>query len=161
MKYLLVILFFISLINVAQTEKEFSVDSIDEEKLKKIISERDGKYLLVNIWATWCIPCREEFPDLVKLNNNFRTKLDIIAISVDYKDEVSKKVVPFLSQMNVNFPTYISDFNKDEELIIFFSKNWNGALPGTFIYNKEGRQILELEGKQSYESFSSILNKLQ
>ena len=152
---------FISFINFAQVNKEYLVDSIDQEKLEKLISDRDGKYLLVNIWATWCIPCREEFPDLVKLSNNYKSKLDIIAISVDYKDEVNKKVIPFLSQMKVNFPTYISDFNKDEELIMYFSADWNGALPGTFIYDREGIQILKLEGKQSYESFSSIIKKIE
>ena len=70
------------------------------------------------------------------------------------------KVLPFLKQNNVHFPVYINGFDKDEKLIKFFNDKWNGALPGTFIYDKKGKQIKFLEGKQSYESFSSIIKHL-
>ncbi len=113
--------------------------------------------LLINIWATWCIPCREEFPDLVRLSDSYKNKIDILAISVDFEDELNSKVLPFLESVNVNFPVYISNFKNDEELIKFFNLDWNGALPATLIYNDKGKQIKILEGKQSYESFSSIM----
>jgi len=160
LKLLAIIFLIFSLKSFAQVNNEYAIDLVDEAELEKIISERSGKFLLINIWATWCIPCREEFPDLVLLKNNYKNKLDVIAISVDFKDEVNKKVIPFLSQTKVNFPVYLSDFSKDEELIKFFSSDWNGALPGTFIYDKAGKQIFQMEGKQSYESFSSYIKKL-
>lgn len=160
MKLILLVFLFITTCNFAQVNKEYSIDSIDEQKLEEIISNRNNKNLLVNIWASWCVPCREEFPDLVKLYDIHKNSLDIVAITVDYKEEINDKVIPFLTQMNISFPVFISDFKKDEQLIKFFDESWSGALPGTFIYDKNGNQIMKLEGKQSFESFSSVLKSI-
>ena len=100
------------------------------------------------------------FPDLAKMSMEYKDSLDVIAISVDHPDEIDTKIKPFLEMNNVQFPVYISGFDKDEVLIQFLSDKWNGALPGTFIYNKSGNQIRFLEGKQSFESFSSIIENL-
>jgi len=152
--------FLISSLIYSQVDNKLVVNSINSDELRSIISNRGDKFLLVNVWATWCIPCREEFPDLVKLFNKYKSDLDIIAISVDYPEEVEGKVIPFLNEIEVPFPVFVSRFNKDSELIELLSNKWNGALPGTFIYNKEGIQIKFLEGKQSFEGFSSIINDL-
>jgi thiol-disulfide isomerase/thioredoxin len=157
---LFIILILVS-VTFGQVGKSISVELLDKDKLERIISDRNDKILLINIWATWCIPCREEFPELVRLSESYKNNLDIFAISVDFEDELNSKVLPFLESVNVNFPVYISNFNKDEELIKFFNLDWNGALPATFIYNARGKQIQNLEGKQSYESFSSILDKFK
>lgn len=161
MKIILFVFLLTTYINFAQIDKEYTVDSVNEQKLEQIISDRNGKYLFVNIWASWCVPCREEFPDLVELFDKYKDSLDIIALSVDYKDEIDNKVIPFISKMNVSFPVFISDFKKDDQLIKFFNENWSGALPATFIYNLEGKQIMKLEGKQSFESFSSVLKSIK
>src|SRR6188508_1091632 len=58
------------------------VKLVDEIGLKGLLVPKD-KPLLVNFWATWCEPCREEFPDLVKLDNEFKGKIDFITISLD------------------------------------------------------------------------------
>lgn len=152
-----VILFFISVIILGQSN---DIRSVQPSELNKLITERGGKILLINVWATWCIPCREEFPDLVRLQNKYKDQLDIVALSVDYEDEIESKIIPFLKENRVKFPVFVNGFQKDEELINFFNKNWNGALPGSFIYSKDGIQTNFLEGKQSYESFSSIIENL-
>jgi thiol-disulfide isomerase/thioredoxin len=160
MKFILVLLLLFSSLNFAQNKNNIIVVPISKFDLKELIKNRNGKSLLVNIWASWCIPCREEFPDLVQLSNNYKEKLDVVAISVDYNDEIEMKVVPFLIQNHVRFPVYINGFEKDEELINFLNSSWNGALPGTFIYDTNGKQVIFLDGKQSYERFSSIIENL-
>src|SRR2546428_12456160 len=47
---------------------------INEKGLKKILGKNKGSVVVINFWATWCVPCREEFPDLVKLYANYRDK---------------------------------------------------------------------------------------
>lgn len=154
-------LFFVLCFSVKAQEKNIiSVNVISKENVEQIILERNNKFLLINIWATWCLPCREEFPDLVKLSSSFNKSLDVIGISVDYPDEIESKIKPFLKKVNVNFPVFVSGFKNDEELITSFSNKWNGALPATFIYNSKGEQVKYLEGKHSYESFSSIIKNL-
>ena len=160
MKFLFFIIILFSTICYSQQYSKQEIKSITNIELDEIISNRNDKLLLVNAWASWCIPCREEFPDLVELSKIYKNELDVIAISVDYEEDIKAKVLPFLNKNKVEFPVYLSGFKKDEELINYFSKEWNGALPGTAIYDKSGKQIKFLEGKQSYESFSSIIKTI-
>jgi thiol-disulfide isomerase/thioredoxin len=152
-----------SVINYAQNpEVNFGdVESINKEKLIGLISHREDKVLLLNIWATWCIPCRQEFPDLIEIANRFSSSVDVVGISVDYPDEVESKIEPFLKKTGVNFTVFVNGFNKDEELIKFLNENWNGALPATFVYDKDGKLQSFLEGKQTTESLTDILNKIK
>lgn len=152
---------FISSLCFGQSFDSTEVKSIDQNKLNSIIENREGKLLLINIWATWCVPCREEFPDLVELSQHYQNELDVIAISVDFTEDIQTKIKPFLKKNEVEFPVYIAGFEKDEQLINYFSKKWNGAIPATFIYDKKGKQVEFLEGKHSFESFSSLIKKLK
>lgn len=128
------------------------VEKIDKSKLQKLIKERKGKVLFLNVWATWCAPCREEFPTIVKLTNEFKD-VDFVGISVDFPEEVESKIKPFIKSNNVNFPIYVNAFSSDEELINMLNKDWNGAIPATFIYDKSGKLVTFIEGKKSYEEF--------
>lgn len=155
-------LFFIllSFLTYGQSDDSIEIKSIAQNEIDNLIENRKGKLLLINIWATWCIPCREEFPDLVELSQNYQNELDVVAISVDFKEDIENKIIPFLKKNKVEFPVYINGFKKDDQLINYFSKDWNGAIPATFIYDKNGKQVKFIEGKHSFESFSSIIEKL-
>ena len=96
----------------------------------------------------------------IAIYDKYKKELEIVAVSVDYEDEIESKVQPFLSENNVNFKVHLNGFKKDHELIEFFNKDWNGALPGTFIYDKKGKQVKFIEGKRSFESFSSIIDQI-
>src|SRR5262245_55260970 len=74
------------------------VTQIDDAKIKQLLKP-SGKPLLVNFWATWCIPCREEFPDLVKIDAEYRGKIDFFTVSLDFTEEIDTAVPKFLSEM--------------------------------------------------------------
>jgi thiol-disulfide isomerase/thioredoxin len=154
----LILLFLIAIVEIYQAQ-EIKVVTIDKTKLAKLIKERKGKVLFLNLWATWCVPCREEFPSIVKLKNEMED-VEFIGISADYPDEVDTKILPFLKSNKVNFTNYVSGFSGDEDLINTLDKKWNGALPATFIYDKNGKKISFLKGKQSYEGFKEELEKI-
>ncbi len=138
--------------------QEVVVEKINKQKLQKLIKERKNKILFLNLWATWCVPCREEFPSIVKLADEYKD-VDFVGISVDFPDEIDSKIIPFLKSNKVGFTSYVNAFEGDEELINFLDKNWNGALPATFIYDKSGKKISFLEGKQSYDGFKKEIEK--
>ena len=140
--------------------KEITVEKIDKAKLQKIIKDRKGKVLFLNLWATWCVPCREEFPSIVKLSNEFKD-VDFVSISVDFPDEVNSKIIPFLKSNNADFTTFVNAFEGDEELINLLDKKWNGALPATFLFDKAGKKLTFLEGKQSYDEFKKEIEKVK
>lgn len=155
---------FLLLINLttagSKQNDNITVEKIDRAKLSKLIKERKGKPLFLNLWATWCVPCREEFPSIVKLTGEHKD-VDFVGISVDFPEEVESKIIPFLKSNKANFVSYVNGFEGDEELINLLDKNWNGALPATFIFDKSGKKISFLEGKKSYEEFKKEILKVK
>ena len=119
-----------------------------------------GKVVLVNFWATWCKPCVKEFPELVKLYNDYKDKgFTLVFISADVPEEVKSKVVPFLIQQGVDFQTYNIGFDKPEDLINYVDKDWQGAIPSTYIYDKDGNMKTSILGTKTYEQFQSEISK--
>src|SRR5687768_16627705 len=82
------------------------VKQIDIVGLKKLIKPA-GRPLLINFWATWCPPCVEEFPDLVKIDSDYRGKLDVITVSLDDLAEIEISVPRFLAEMKAEMPAYL------------------------------------------------------
>jgi|SRR4030095_2063881 len=124
-------------------------------ELKSIFDNAKGKVLLVNFWATWCKPCVMEFPELIKLYNDYKEKgFELIFISLDVPEDIPK-LKPFLESNKVDFTTYLSTFTDPEELIDYVDKNWQGAIPATYIYDKDGNLKKSIIGKKRYSDFES------
>ena len=148
---------FITLSSVVYSQNNISV--IDEQAIEKIISQRSGKVLLINIWATWCVPCKEEFPDLIKLSEKYKSEVDVVGISVDYRDEIESKIKPFAKKMNVNFPLYVNGISEAEAFINFFDSDWNGAIPASFIYDPGGKNVSKIYGKMDFVFFENAIKQ--
>lgn len=120
---------------------------IDEAGLKALMDEsaKKGQRLLVNFWATWCVPCREEFPDLVKIDEEFegRDDFEFITVSLDDISELDKNVPDFLSEMSAaRMPAYLLDAKDPEAVIALVDKTWRGELPATFLFGRGGGELL-------------------
>ena len=123
---------------------------------KHIDSFKGEKAVLLNVWALWCIPCIEEFPMIVKLDNEIKD-LEVVFISADFEDQV-EDVIDFLSNHEVGNKSYIKD-EKDEPFIIGINQNWTGSLPFTIIYSKKSGSVIDLwEGKKSELEFKSAID---
>ncbi len=135
---------------------------IDEDDFQALKKQHEGKILFINAWATWCVPCQKEFPDLVRLKEYYSdSDVVIVGISVDFPDEVESKVKPFLYSQKVNFPNYVQNFKKPEDLINLLNEKWRGAVPATFIYDKKGNQQAFLLGKHSFDEFKSAIESIR
>jgi thiol-disulfide isomerase/thioredoxin len=154
-RYLISVFLFFTLIVFAQNNS--TIELVDKDNINQLISSRNGKVLLVNVWATWCIPCKEEIPDLNKIHQKYSAEVDVVGISVDFPEEIKKRILPFLDQNIVEYKVVVSNFKKDNELIDLLNLKWGGALPASFIFNKTGKQVEFIEGKRSFSEFEKLL----
>ena len=136
------------------------VNQISVEDLNGIIKNRNNKYLFLNVWATWCIPCREEFPSLKKINQKYKNKVELIGISVDFPDEVESKIKPFLSSQNIEFNNYVNAEKDVEKFISNLNPDWDGTVPATFLFDLKGNQVKYFTGGKSFEEFEKVVADL-
>jgi thiol-disulfide isomerase/thioredoxin len=135
------------------------VTQIDAIGLKNVLKP-NGKPLLVNFWATWCDPCREEFPDLVKLDADYKGKIDFITISLDDLAEIGRDVPKFLKQMKAEMPAYLLKVQDESAAIASITKDWQGGLPFTILYNEKGEIAYFKQGKIKPELVRAEIDKL-
>jgi thiol-disulfide isomerase/thioredoxin len=135
------------------------VKLVDEIAFKKLIVP-NGKPLLINFWATWCDPCREEFPDLVKLDNEYKGKIDFITISLDDPEDIAVAVPKFLASMKAEMPAYLLKTADESAVIASVSKDWQGGMPFTILLNAKGETAYFRQGKVVLETLRGQLNKL-
>lgn len=143
----------------ADLPKITQVDEITVKELFKPNAE-NPKPLLVNFWATWCVPCREEFPDLVKIDEEFKGKIDFITISLDDLAEMNREVPQFLSEMKAKMPAYLLYTMKENEVIGAISKDWSGGLPFTVLYNEKREVVFTKQGKVKPEILTTKISEL-
>src|SRR5437762_83474 len=91
-----------------------------------------GKVVLVNFWATWCPPCRAEIPELIKLQEQHKDRLQIIGVS---EDDEADTVHDFVKKYGINYPVVMAT----PELIQAYGGV--AALPTTFVVDPEGRVV--------------------
>ncbi len=157
---LLIVLISITTLSGQKASKKIFVEDIDKAKLQKLIKNRKGKVLLLNIWASWCAPCKKEFPDLVKLAEKYKkAKVEIIGLSVDDREDLHTEVIPFLEKNNVNFKIYLQNFKKIEELIEIFPQ-WQGAIPLTVIFDSKGNQQKFIIGMRDFAFFDNAIQEV-
>jgi thiol-disulfide isomerase/thioredoxin len=138
------------------------VEVIDEAGFSKLIKERKGKILLLNFWATWCIPCRDEFPDLVKIANKYQSQnVEVVGISADYPDEIESKIQPFLKSQHASFKNYVKNVEDDEALISSINPEWSGVLPATFVYDAGGVLRESHFGQNDFAEFRNLIEQVR
>lgn len=146
----------------AKPQKPIVVAPIDTEALKNLLSEERERPLLVNFWATWCDPCRDEFPDLVKIDSEYRAQqsMDFITISLDDFSDIKTSVPKFLGSMKANMPAYLLNVPDPEPAIDLVDKGWAGSLPATFLYNAKGEVVYKHFGRVDPKELRAEIDKL-
>jgi thiol-disulfide isomerase/thioredoxin len=123
------------------------VRSIDPAGYTSAIGGLKGRVVVVNMWATWCEPCREEFPELVAFARDMGPKgVDLLSVSMDLPDALAGEVIPFLKEQGAAFPCFIKAAGDDEAFINAVDPRWTGSLPATFIYGRDSKRVARLDG---------------
>jgi thiol-disulfide isomerase/thioredoxin len=147
---------------IDSTDYGSDVREINLDGLKKLLQRdpNDKRPLLINFWATWCDPCREEFPDLVKLDADYKDKgLNFIAISVDDISDIKSEVPKFLNQMKATMPVVLLNMTDPDPAIKFVDPTWGGDMPATFLYDKDGKIVFKHFGKIKPDELRAAIDK--
>ena len=140
----------------SEPKAEVLVD-VDAATLVKTITST-GKVTLVNAWATWCAPCVEEFPYLMKLREQYADQgLEVIFVSADFEKD-KDKTIEFLQEQGVDFTTYRQSGDEDA-FINGLNTDWDGALPATFIYDATGKQVKFHPTSATFEEFEAMVKE--
>jgi len=110
---------------------EFKLQDLAGKELNLEASR--GKVILLNFWATWCGPCREEIPELIALQARYKDRLQIIGLVVDDDDE--KGIRSVMESESINYPVALADSDTR------FAYGGIAALPTVFVINSEGRVV--------------------
>ena len=122
--------------------------------IQKLTKDPSAKAILVNVWASWCMPCREELPALVQLQHELGDQgLKLILVSADF-DVPMDKLTTFLAGQGVDFPTYLK-VEKDQDFMKALSSDWAGAIPVTFLYTNDGELFDFWEGMATKDVFTA------
>jgi thiol-disulfide isomerase/thioredoxin len=135
------------------------VKRLDLVSLRTVLEPR-GKPLLINFWATWCEPCREEFPDLVQINSEYAGRIDFVTISLDDLAEINRDVPKFLAEMKAEMPAYLLRTTNETAAINAVNTDWNGALPFTILYDEKGATAYTRQGRVVLADLRARLNGL-
>lgn len=134
----------IAAVPLSEDIRQTKVKTIDGGSLK--LADFKNKVLVVNIWATWCGPCRMEMPDLVKLNKEYKSRgLVVLGLATTYneQDDVSR-VKEFIKTQKVDYKILWDDGSLAQPLVQ--SVNGRGVIPQSFVISRDGKIVKHFQG---------------
>ncbi|PYT51903.1 MAG: hypothetical protein DMG44_00455 [Acidobacteria bacterium] len=133
---------------------------IDAQGYQKLVEQYRGKPLLVNFWATWCEPCRHEYPMLNQLAKQYAPQgLKVVGVSLDDDGDLIL-MRRFLARYKPVFPNYRKQAGGEEAFRQAALAGWTGALPASVLYAKDGRQVGHVLGEGSRETYETAIRSL-
>jgi thiol-disulfide isomerase/thioredoxin len=128
---------------------------------RNVVAAHKGKVVLVEFWATWCVPCREEMPELVKLESKLRARgLDVIMISVDDPNDEAR-AAKVLKDTTMPVPGFLRNVPDDDKFCVSVDPGWaSGAVPAIFLYDRSGKKARAFIGATPMKTVEAALEKL-
>ena len=133
---------------------------LDESAYGAVLTANKGSVVLVDFWATWCAPCREEMPRIAALGRKYRAKgFRLVTVSCD-EPEDQGKAETFLGQFGDTQAAYLKRVADDEKFINSVDSKWSGALPALFLYDRNGRLSRSFVGESDSAAIEQAIRKL-
>lgn len=129
-----------------------SIKKITASELKAVLENNKGKVVILDLWATWCPPCRKGIPGFINLYNKYQGKgVEILGIAFD--ENGVEVVPPFIKKMGINYSVYLDGGDIAEAYDL-------QAYPTTIIYGKNGKEANKHIGFVSEKEFDDEISML-
>jgi thiol-disulfide isomerase/thioredoxin len=133
---------------------------IDAQGYQKLVQQYHGEPLLVTFWATWCEPCRHEYPMLNELAKQYAPQgLKVVGVNLDDDGDLIL-MRRFLARYKPIFPNYRRKPGEEEPFRQAILPGWNGTLPAAVFYAKDGRQTGSFIGERDREAYEGVIRSL-
>ena len=145
----------------AKNEKDVAISSTPEmiKSVQNSLEPMRGKVVILDIWATWCGPCRVEIPDFIKLQNKYRDQgLEVVGVSIDPVDRRgggSAAVGPFMKQYGINYTIWMVD---NYEALAGYPPGQ--GIPTTYVLDRDGKIFKTYVGARPLSVFESDVKQL-
>jgi thiol-disulfide isomerase/thioredoxin len=154
------ILFAAATLAAPQAKAPRDPERIDAQGFQKLLEQHRGKALLVNFWATWCEPCRDEYPMLNELAKQYAPRgLHVVGVSMDDEGDVIL-MRRFLARYKPVFPNYWKTAGNEAAFRQSILPEWTGTLPITLFYGKDGKLVGNFVGEKSRDQYEQMIQKL-
>lgn len=135
-------------------EFDFELPDLESNPVK--LADFDGKVVIVDVWGTWCPPCRMEIPHFIDLKEKYKDDLEIVGITYEQtqdEQQAIKQVSEFVESMGVNYPCVIGDQATQEALNVT-------GFPTTLFIDRDGNVKLKIVGYHPYEKLEGYVAEL-
>jgi thiol-disulfide isomerase/thioredoxin len=144
---------------LAQQAAQQKLAPLSLEAYNQLVASHKGHVVLVNFWATYCIPCRTEIPELVKFSAQLRARgLDFVSISAD-EPEQEPQARKFIVAAKVPGPLYIKSTDDNDKYAAAIHARWDGSLPASFIYDRSGKKVGAFIGEVPMKNLEDVIAK--
>jgi thiol-disulfide isomerase/thioredoxin len=118
-----------------------------------------AKAVILNVWASWCEPCREEMPGLLRYHRDHKAAgLRLVLVSADAKNSL-RDAEQFLASLGVDFKSYIK-IGDDMAFINALDRRWDGTIPASFAFDSAGKPIAFWSGQVTYQQLERKLDPI-
>jgi thiol-disulfide isomerase/thioredoxin len=138
-----------------------SVPLLDPVAIAKLLADSRGRVVVVNVWATWCLPCVNEWPELDRFARDYRNReVEVVAISVDDPTLGHSAVEAFVAARKPAFRVVQRADGPAEALARLLDPAWDELIPATFVFDRAGRLSTRLTGARHREEFEQAVAPL-
>jgi len=158
-RLLILTIMFASFTGMNFPEREVAVDVVNFEQLQQVLNSDTEHILVVNFWATWCLPCVAELPVFAELEEESADRnIRVLLVSLDFADQLNERLIPFVEKKGIRSEVLLLNDPDANKWIPQVDKTWSGAIPATLVLNK-GKQAF-YEGSIDKERLNKLIKNV-
>jgi thiol-disulfide isomerase/thioredoxin len=118
------------------------VRTMNFSQLEPLMHYSNDTVYLINFWATWCAPCREELSAIEQVREKYKNyKLRVILVSLDFPKQLNSQLIPFINKHHIKSEVILLDDPNQNSWINKVDMNWSGEIPFTVLYSSTFREF--------------------
>lgn len=149
-KIIAIILFSCGFSNIASAQK---IPKWNVTDFKQFADTAKSELIVINLWATFCKPCVEELPDLIRVSEKYDGKMKMIFVSLDAEKDYPRNLNRFIKKHHFKFNAVWLDETNADYFCPAFDSSWSGSIPATLFISKKTNTRLFIESEMSADEF--------